>query len=438
MTPEGYKSKIRLDVFEDLEKSYSNFGGRQLTVTANNNHPFILFEKLSNGDLLPVAGYELAIIKALGEALNFTFRLVEPPDGKWGGPLPDGTVVGMIGVVARREAHFAMCEISVTAVREEVIDFTYPHYIESLTLISRAPMEKARTFAAFSPFTPLTWLLIAISLLLIGPIIRMESWLVNSYLPTKGNVISTTDATFNMFRSLVNQDSLFESENSPQKFTTLFWYLFGFIISALYSGMLTATLIKPSFEKPINGLEDLPAAVKNGFTLVTTADTSMEYMFKDAKSGIYADTWKLFNHKDRSKSFPRYSIDSFDQIVSGKLVIVNGQLSSRYHGAKRGLSQFYLARETFAPQYYGAPCFPGAPFLSVFNKMLSYMTEGGVITKFVENEFRKVATHRVVIQESQTRAFTIKHLQAAFYVLLIGFIIAAVALIVECITLLCL
>ena len=37
-----------------------------------------------------------------------------PPDGKWGGLEPDGTVTGMVGVVARHEAQFAIHEISVT------------------------------------------------------------------------------------------------------------------------------------------------------------------------------------------------------------------------------------------------------------------------------------------------------------------------------------
>ncbi|XP_068228563.1 glutamate receptor ionotropic, delta-2-like [Palaemon carinicauda] len=435
MTQKGYTSKILLDVFENLDKSYSNFRGRQLTLTANNNYPFIRTEKMSNGELFPTAGFEYSIVKALAEALNFTLRLIAPPDGKWGGPLPNGTVVGMIGVVARREAHFAFCEISITGVREEVIDFTYPHYIESLTLLSRAPMEKNRTFAAFSPFTSLTWLLIAISLLLIGPIIRAESWLVNVYFPLASNARNTSDALFNMFRSLVKQENLMGNESSPQKITILFWYIFCFIISVLYSGMLTATLIKPSYEKPINSLTDLPGAVKDGFTLAMTADTIVEYMFRYAQTETYADTWKLFNHKDRSKSFLPYSVDSFDKIVEDKLIIINGEVTSSFHGAKLGISQFYMARDTFAPQYYGAPVYPGSPFLPVFNKMISYLTEGGLITKWLENEFRQVSTQKSIINQSGPRAFTVIHLQAAFYVLSIGFVISSIAFAMEVISL---
>jgi len=39
---------------------------------------------------------------------------VTPADGQWGGPLDNGEVTGMIGQVARREAHLAIDEITIT------------------------------------------------------------------------------------------------------------------------------------------------------------------------------------------------------------------------------------------------------------------------------------------------------------------------------------
>lgn len=42
------------------------------------------------------------------------YRLVRPPDGKWGGPQPDGSITGLIGQVARHEAHASLCELTIT------------------------------------------------------------------------------------------------------------------------------------------------------------------------------------------------------------------------------------------------------------------------------------------------------------------------------------
>lgn len=42
------------------------------------------------------------------------YRLLLAKDGQWGGVLPDGSITGMIGMVARHEVHFAINEITIT------------------------------------------------------------------------------------------------------------------------------------------------------------------------------------------------------------------------------------------------------------------------------------------------------------------------------------
>ncbi|XP_068228721.1 glutamate receptor ionotropic, delta-1-like [Palaemon carinicauda] len=435
----GYKTHLTKDLFIDLEKSYSDFAGRELTVTANENYPFIRLEQESHGEMKLVEGFEYTIINSLGKALNFSSQLM----GKWGGPLPNGTVIGLIGDIARREAHFSLCEIRLlvilsTGLREEVIDFTYPHYIETVTLVSRTPRQRVSELAAFSPFTPTSWICIILSLLAMGPILAVESLIMKSYREEEHVGYGISSSSFNAFRVLMKQEDMFTTKHWPLRFTSLFWYFFCFILAALYSSMLTATLVKPSFEKPINGLTDLPAASKDGFTLVVTGDSIFEYMFKDAKEGVYASTYKLFNHKDRTKSFVKSIIPAFDTLLEDKLVLISGELNLKYQATKKGRSQYYFARDTFAPQYYGAPCVSGAPFLYNFNKMISYMTEGGLKAKWVDNEFQKVAGKGIIINNSGPKAFTVTHLQAAFYIILIGFLTASAGLIAEHISKRCL
>ncbi|XP_068228604.1 probable glutamate receptor [Palaemon carinicauda] len=427
----GYKNQLTSDVFLNAEDFYSNFEGREITFSAVNNNPFIVLEKQNTGGVAAVAGFEHTLIKSLAKALNFSYRMVTPEDGKWGGPLPNGSVVGMIGDVAKRIAHFAICEITITAVREEVIDFSYPYYIESLTLVSRTPREKNRTFAVFSTFTPEVWLYIAISIILIGVLLHIEALIMQYSMALEQPSFTLNDSLFNVFGCLLKQENKLNSEFWNQKFTFVFWYIFCLIVSALYSGILIATLIKPTFDKPINGLIDLPSSVKEGFTLVITADTTNELLFKSATNGIYAETWKLFNHKERSKSFIKHSADSYDGILEDKLVLINGQLSSRYLSMDKGIRRYYFARDTFAPQFYGAAAISGLPFLPVVDKMLLYMMEGGLIAKWVDNEFQKVAGNNTIVEASGSKPFSIKQLQAAFYILVIGFITGTIAMIFE-------
>lgn len=47
--------------------------------------------------------------------LSCRHRVLSPLDNQWGGVHPNGTVTGLIGLVARREAHIAICEITITS-----------------------------------------------------------------------------------------------------------------------------------------------------------------------------------------------------------------------------------------------------------------------------------------------------------------------------------
>ncbi|XP_066976336.1 glutamate receptor ionotropic, delta-2-like [Macrobrachium rosenbergii] len=388
--------------------------------------------EFDNGTYVASSGIDVSVIRALGSVLNFTYRVIKPADGKWGGPLPDGTITGMIGEVARRNAHFAICEITITGIRESVIDFTMPYYLESLTIISRSPAEKNRAFAAFSPFDYKVWICIVLCTLIIGPLLTFENWFMKKYLQRTDVEGNLETFTFNMFRSLVAQNNLIDSRYWSHKFTYFFWYLFCLNILVLYSGTLTAVLVTPAFEKPIDDLTDLPQAVHDGFTLGIVGETSFEYLFKEAKQGIYKETWKLFNHEDRSKSFFSTPDEGFDKILPNKLIMINPQLSSRIRATTRGLSSFHFAKLTFYPQGYGIVCFSGAPFRSKFNQILSYMMEGGLISKWTDEEVTKAAGKSPAAERKREHtAITIKHLQAAFFVLLFGFLIAAVTLVIE-------
>ena len=52
-------------------------------------------------------------------SLCFSFEIVETPDGTTGIVYPNGTVSGEIGMVARREAHFTVNEITITGDNEQ-------------------------------------------------------------------------------------------------------------------------------------------------------------------------------------------------------------------------------------------------------------------------------------------------------------------------------
>ncbi|XP_068229155.1 probable glutamate receptor isoform X2 [Palaemon carinicauda] len=230
-----------------------------------------------------------------------------------------------------------------------------------------------------------------------------------------------------MFRSLICQANLISSDFWAHRVTFYAWYLFSFLVFVEYSGILTASLVTPSFEKPIDSLVDLPRAVAAGSTIGLIEDSSFDQLFKESRGNVYAQTYALLNHKDRSRSFLKYAEEGFDRIMVEKYIILNGLSGSRTRAAQRGQRRFHFGKETFAPQFYGISCFRGAPFIPKFDQLLSRMVASGLITKWLEDEIRKHTENQVHDGDVGPKAISLRHLQAAFYIIPIGYFLATLA-----------
>ncbi|XP_066967133.1 glutamate receptor ionotropic, delta-2-like [Macrobrachium rosenbergii] len=422
---------IQSPLTPDLLEVYGDFGGRTLKSSVVDNWPFFKIIPVDESNALPHSGIDCNVLSSIAAKLNFTFKLKIEPRGAWGGPQPDGTITGMIGMSARREVDFAINEITITESRETVVDFTKPYFLESTTIVTRAPAQLSKAGAIFSPFTLLVWLLLVLATLLVGPLLSLFSWVVDRYMSAPPDS-SLQMFTFNMFRSMVLQGNMISTEHWPHRFIFLFWYLFCFYIYALYQGTLTAVLAVPQFEKPIDSLNDLLASMKKGeFTLSVVFATSNEFIFKEATSGIYKDIWDLFNKANYVKNVD----GGIAKVLSGKLAFVNARLASEIRATREGREKFYLARQSFYPQGYGMALNSGAPYKRVFERALTQLTEAGLIAKWTRDEVDSVkgggSSKEETSDDSGPGAITLVHLQAAFFILALGITTSAIVLFFE-------
>ncbi|XP_066962134.1 glutamate receptor ionotropic, delta-2-like [Macrobrachium rosenbergii] len=306
-----FRKKGRWDSTKDLKEILSsepqetyNLSGRHLKLAVKEILLAVQLSKPSplDGSVQLVSGFDVQIFNIVSSALNFSYKAFLPRDNVWGDLLPDGNVTGIIGMVARREAAIGLSALSISETRESVVDFAFPYSSGRYLLMSRFPKEKNRALAILSPFTPQIWAFVTSIVLLMGPVVYSVSYLLNKLVAADVK-IDFQWFQFNIFRSIVNQGSCINEDSLQVRLVLLSWFFFCFINAALYSGMLTAGLAVPAYETPIDSLEDLPRAVKEGFTVGTLGGSNYESFFKTATGGLFKQTWELFNHKDRSKSF---------------------------------------------------------------------------------------------------------------------------------------
>ena len=83
-----------------------SLSGQVLTVAAEKWQPwFVISEDMS------YSGVSYKILQFLENALNFTSKIVRPPDGSWGSKDENGRWGGMVGMVKRNEADFGLGNI---------------------------------------------------------------------------------------------------------------------------------------------------------------------------------------------------------------------------------------------------------------------------------------------------------------------------------------
>ncbi|KAK4316331.1 hypothetical protein Pmani_012515 [Petrolisthes manimaculis] len=364
--PSGQMSTpIHSSLVTPLHPPYSRLDGRKLVTSVVNNWPFFNLTLGADGSLRPHSGIDVSLLNTMAQHLNFTYSVVVPEDGQWGMKLDNGTVTGMVGMVASHRAQLAINEITINDMREDVVDFTFPYYLESTVIVTQAPAARSRAFAVLSPFTLRVWMLVVASTLAVGPALACLSRARNRLLKTQvTSVHPLWHLSFNAFRSLLNQSSPRVPDEWPLRMVVYSWSLFCITIYAMYAGTLTAELARPAHEAPINSLVDLLKAIHTrGYKITLVEGTSVESILKEAESGIYWKLWDTFNTQTDFVNSTRTGV------LTGPYAYLNAQLGSEMQAERLGRQRFHIGRENFYPQSYGIACTTGSPLTAVLERM---------------------------------------------------------------------
>lgn len=128
------------------------------------------------------AGYCIDFIVELSRRMNFTYDLVEPPDGNFGERRAhlDGNFDGLVGALARGDIDFVVANMKITADREEVIDFVIPYWDETgILIVMKKPLPDHSLFKFMTVLRLEVWLSILAALCLTAFVI----WLLDLFSP---------------------------------------------------------------------------------------------------------------------------------------------------------------------------------------------------------------------------------------------------------------
>ncbi|XP_042206175.1 probable glutamate receptor, partial [Homarus americanus] len=111
------------------------------------------------------------------------YELVQPSDHIWGGPQPDGSWTGLLGMLQRKDVEFAVGPFGVTPQRETVCDFSHPFFSENNAILMIRPTLQSDMSGFLKPFAMEVWMLTIVSLvtvvLAIALVVKAEANVFN-------------------------------------------------------------------------------------------------------------------------------------------------------------------------------------------------------------------------------------------------------------------
>ncbi|KRX67691.1 Glutamate receptor ionotropic, kainate 1 [Trichinella sp. T9] len=287
--------------------------------------PFIEKYEDENGNW-SLRGYCIDLLEMMKEELNFSYELYEAPDKLYGWPNELGRWNGIMSNILQGDADFALASMTVTASREMVIDFTFPHFDLSGYAILLKRGESDESFFKF-----LTVLELPVWLCTIGSFLFTSFllWLFDRFSPYSyknnkekyKNGPEKREFTFKeslwfCMNSLTPQGGGETPRNFSGRIVAATWWLFGFIIIASYTANLAAFLTVSRIESSITSIDQLAKQYKIKYGVVKDSLAAAYFQRMAEIEQRFYDTWKSMSLNESMNALERIHLAVWDYPVS--------------------------------------------------------------------------------------------------------------------------
>ncbi|XP_032526298.2 ionotropic receptor 25a [Danaus plexippus] len=245
-------------------------------------------------------GYCIELINKIAEELGFDYEIVTPKIGTFGRRLPNGSWDGIIGDLMTGETDIAVAALTMTAEREEVVDFVAPYFEQTgILIVIRKPIRKTSLFKFMTVLRTEVWLSIVAALLLTGFMI----WLLEKYSPysARNNPGAYPYPTreFTLKESFWFALTSFTPQGggeapkalSGRTLVAAYW-LFVVLMLATFTANLAAFLTVERMQTPVSSLEQLARQSRINYTVVEGSTVHQYFInMKFAEDTLYR-VWK--------------------------------------------------------------------------------------------------------------------------------------------------
>uniref|UniRef100_A0A668AMY1 Glutamate receptor n=1 Tax=Myripristis murdjan TaxID=586833 RepID=A0A668AMY1_9TELE len=308
----GYWNDIDKLVLVQNENSLSNdssaMENRTVVVTTIMEGPYVMLKK--NWELYEgndqYEGYCVDLASEIAKHIGIKYKISIVPDGKYGARDPETKIWnGMVGELVYGKAEIAVAPLTITLVREEVIDFSKPFMSLGISIMIKKPQKsKPGVFSFLDPLAYEIWMCIVFAYIGVSVVLflvsRFSPYEWHAEEPEEGATEQgPTDQPpneFGIFNSLWFSLGAFMQQGcdiSPRSLSGRIvggvWWFFTLIIISSYTANLAAFLTVERMVSPIESAEDLAKQTEIAYGTLDSGST--KEFFRRSKIAVYEKMW---------------------------------------------------------------------------------------------------------------------------------------------------
>uniref|UniRef100_A0A8C9VV58 Glutamate receptor n=2 Tax=Scleropages formosus TaxID=113540 RepID=A0A8C9VV58_SCLFO len=280
---------------------------RTVIVTTIMEGPYVMLKK--NWEMYEgndqYEGYCVDLASEIAKHIGIKYKISIVPDGKYGARDPETKIWnGMVGELVYGKAEIAVAPLTITLVREEVIDFSKPFMSLGISIMIKKPQKsKPGVFSFLDPLAYEIWMCIVFAYIGVSVVLflvsRFSPYEWHAEEPEEGSETPPADQPpneFGIFNSLWFSLGAFMQQGcdiSPRSLSGRIvggvWWFFTLIIISSYTANLAAFLTVERMVSPIESAEDLAKQTEIAYGTLDSGST--KEFFRRSKIAVYEKMW---------------------------------------------------------------------------------------------------------------------------------------------------
>ncbi|XP_051533676.1 glutamate receptor 4-like isoform X1 [Myxocyprinus asiaticus] len=433
-----------------LPNETSGMENRTVIVTTIMEGPYVMLKK--NWEQYDgneqYEGYCVDLASEIARHIGFKYKISIVPDGKYGARDPETKIWnGMVGELVYGKAEIAVAPLTITLVREEVIDFSKPFMSLGISIMIKKPQKsKPGVFSFLDPLAYEIWMCIVFAYIGVSVVL----FLVSRFSPYEWHTEEPEEGTdglpsdqppneFGIFNSLWFSLGAFMQQGcdiSPRSLSGRIvggvWWFFTLIIISSYTANLAAFLTVERMVSPIESAEDL--AKQTDIAYGTLDSGSTKEFFRRSKIAVYEKMWSYMKSAEPTV-FTKTTAEGVARVrkSKGKYAFLLESTMNEYTEQRKPCDTMKVGGNLDS-KGYGVATPKGSQLRSAVNLAVLKLNEQGLLDK-LKNKWwydkGECGSGGGGEKDKSSQALSLSNVAGVFYILVGGLGLAMLVALIE-------